>query len=85
MIGFEIYLSDGICLDAGCEFVNVICGNAISKLAEKGINLEITPPQIKKFKRRYNYHFSKKEDTLVLPILVPEGAVEVAVVSDKLY
>ena len=80
-----IYLSDGIFLDAGCEFVNVVCGNAISMLADQGISLKITPPQVKKFKRRYNYHFSKKEDTLVVPILVPEGAVEVAIVSDKLY
>ena len=80
-----IYLSDGLCLDAGCEFVNVVCGNAIGKLAQKEISLRISPPLVKKFKRRYNYRFSKREDTLVVPILVPEGAVEIAIVAKNLY
>lgn len=79
------YLSDGLCLDAGCEFVNIVCGNVIGQLARRGISLEITPPQVKKFQRRYNYRFSKREDSLVVPIIVPEGAVEVAIAGEDLY
>lgn len=85
MGGQGLYLSDGICLDAGCEFVNIVCGNAISKLAELGLSLEINTPQVKKFNRRYNYKFSKKEDVLVVPVLVPEGAIEIAIVGADLY
>jgi CheY-specific phosphatase CheX len=57
---------DEIIADAVCEFSNLICGNAVAKLAQKGINVDIEPPQVLP-----NVPLANKEEgqqTLVFPV-----------------
>ncbi len=81
----DISFSEELLLDAGREFVNMVCGNAITKLAENRISMQISVPTVQKFKRRYYYRFSSKEEAVVVPCIVPEGAIEIAIVSETLY
>lgn len=81
----EISFTEELFLDAGREFVNIVCGNAITKLAASGMQMEIGIPAVQKFKRRYYYRFSPQEEALVVTFTVPEGAIEIAIVSETLY
>jgi CheY-specific phosphatase CheX len=68
---------DNIGVEAASEFANIACGNAIGKLDTKGIKLEILPPHIEKTKDAIS--FKQKEQVLSVPILVPDGEMDLII------
>lgn len=76
---------DAINLEAAKEFVNIACGNAIGKLDTQGIKLEISPPVIKSTTPEEKISFQANEQVLQIPILVPEGEMELFIVGVDIF
>lgn len=78
-------MSEDIDLEVAGEFVNIVCGNAISKLDNYGIKFEMTPPKIKKIDVGEKIIFPVGKEVLTIPILVPEGQVDLAIIGKNIF
>lgn len=67
---------DEMVLDIASEFVNIISGNALSKLSSKGRKLEPEPP-VPYDNKKKPYQLKKDSNIVIVPLLSPEGKVEV--------
>ncbi|NUM34942.1 MAG: response regulator [Candidatus Brocadiae bacterium] len=76
---------DSVNLEAAKEFVNIACGNAIGKLDTQGIKLEISPPVVKSTVIQEKISFQENEQVLQIPILVPEGEMELFIVGVDIF
>lgn len=72
-------------IEAATEFVNIVCGNAIGKLDGKGIKLEITPPTTQLMSTDQKFSFKSNEQVLCIPILVPEGDLELIIAGVDIF
>jgi CheY-specific phosphatase CheX len=72
-------------LEAAGEFVNIACGNAIGKLDGVGFKFEMTPPKVKRVPMGEPIPFKEGEEILCIPILVPEGEMELAISGSGIF
>lgn len=77
MLEDDLEEGDEVGVAAASEFANIACGNAIGKLDSQGVKLEISPPKIQTTTEPFS--FSEKEQVLCVPILVPEGEMELII------
>lgn len=66
-------------MEAANEFANIVCGNAVGKLDGKNIKLELSPPSTKLLANNDVISFREEEQVLCVPILVPEGEMELII------
>jgi len=74
-----------LAIEAANEFANISCGNALAKLDVKGVKLDITPPITKRIPRGEPLSFTDKEQVLCVPILVPEGEMELLIAGVEIF
>jgi hypothetical protein len=67
---------DEITLDIVGEFVNIISGNALSKLSSKGKNFEPEPP-ISYDSKSSPYKIKENSNIVIIPLLMPEGKSQI--------
>ena len=72
-------------IEAANEFVNIACGNAIGKLDSKGVKFEISPPATRRISPGEKFTFSEKEQVLSVPILIPEGEMELIIAGNDIF
>lgn len=75
----EMPEGDTLNIEAANEFANIACGNALGKLDGKGYKFDITPPTTKCIESGESFGFGEKEQVLCVPILVPEGEMELLI------
>jgi CheY-specific phosphatase CheX len=63
-------------LDIVGEFVNIISGNALSKLSSKGKNFEPEPP-ISYDSKSSPYKIKENSNIVIIPLLMPEGKSQI--------
>ncbi|WP_372368500.1 response regulator [Candidatus Uabimicrobium sp. HlEnr_7] len=80
----EEQIDDNTLLEVAGEFVNIVCGNALSKLDNHNIKFEMKPPKIKKVDEEY-ITLPKGREALIMPILVPEGQVDLMIVGKSIF
>ncbi|MFQ3549954.1 MAG: chemotaxis protein CheX [Armatimonadota bacterium] len=76
MIGSEIDVIDEMAWSALSELGNMITGNAITLLSQKGYTVDITPPSVI---RGVDLEVSTKVPALVVPVTTAFGRIEVNV------
>lgn len=69
---------DELTLDIVGEFVNIISGNALSKLSSKGKNFNPDPP-VPYDNRKSPYKLREDSNVVVIPLLIPEGKAGVCI------
>ena len=84
MVELEDDISQEVLLEVAGEFVNIVCGNAISKLDNNNIKFDMKPPKIKKVEEEY-ITLPKGREALIIPILVPEGQVDLVIVGKNIF
>ena len=72
-------------IEAANEFVNIACGNAVGKLDSKGIKFEISPPITRRITATETFSFRENEQALCVPILVPEGEMELIIAGVDIF
>ena len=76
---------DEINMEAANEFSNIVCGNAIGKLDGKGLKFEISPPVTRRLGNSETFTFGTHEQVLCVPILVPEGEMELIIAGADIF
>ncbi len=71
-----------IITDGVKEFCNIVCGNILAKLSEKGKNLDITPPEEVVFSDD-GYHLVKGRKSINYPILFPEQESTLILIEEE--
>ncbi|BBM83184.1 response regulator [Candidatus Uabimicrobium amorphum] len=84
MVELEDDISQDVLLEVAGEFVNIVCGNAISKLDNNNIKFDMKPPKIKKVDEEH-ITLPKGREALIIPILVPEGQVDLVIVGKNIF
>ena len=84
MVELEDDISQDVLLEVAGEFVNIVCGNAISKLDNNNIKFDMKPPKIRKVDEE-NIALPKGREALIIPILVPEGQVDLVIVGKNIF
>lgn len=84
MVELEDDISQDVLLEVAGEFVNIVCGNAISKLDNNNIKFDMKPPKIRKVEEEH-ITLPKGREALIIPILVPEGQVDLVIVGKNIF
>ncbi|MEF9427629.1 MAG: chemotaxis protein CheX, partial [Candidatus Mariimomonas ferrooxydans] len=71
-----------IITDGVKEFCNIVCGNILAKLSEKGKNMDISPPEEIVFDDD-GYHLVKGRKSINYPIVFPEQESTLILIEDE--
>ncbi|MEF9425841.1 MAG: chemotaxis protein CheX [Candidatus Mariimomonas ferrooxydans] len=71
------FITDGV-----KEFCNIVCGNILAKLSEKGKNMDIAPPEEIVFTDD-GYHLVKGRKSMNFPIIFPEQESTLILIEDE--
>jgi CheY-specific phosphatase CheX len=76
ILGLNVINEPGeIIADAVKEFTNIVCGNIISKFAQKGKNVEISPPIEVPYSKE-GYKLLKGRKAICYPFISTAGDIE---------
>lgn len=71
------FISDGV-----REFCNIICGNIIAKLSQRGKGMDINPPEEVIFSAD-GYHLVKGRKAIYYPLVSPEGDITLILIEGE--